>query len=186
MIVNRIANGLLAANNSVFIAYYTQPSHIYQTNPDCRSWGDDAWFAKVALLGVMVRWDGSFGFVGGKVDLGESLIEAAKRESWEEINYKPEDGDLNLVCSHSMINGKFEQNTHLYTCAVTPEALYDIRRKSGKSIHGQVECAGFVVVHMVKTAPQNLQKTVWAGTGLAELNLLLASGIIRSPYREDN
>lgn len=186
MIINRVENGLVAEQNSVFIAYFTKPSHIYQKNPDCRSWGDDAWFAKVALLGVMVRWDGSFGFVGGKVDPGETLIEAAKRESWEEINHQPEDGDLKLVCSHSMVHGKFEQNTHLYACEVTPEKLYDIRRKSGESVHGQVESAGFVVVHMVKNAPQNLQNNVWAGTALAELNILLESGIIQPYEKVDN
>jgi len=186
MIINRVENGLVAEQNSVFIAYFTKPSHIYQKNPDCRSWGDDAWFAKVALLGVMVRWDGSFGFVGGKVDPGETLIEAAKRESWEEINHQPEDGDLKLVCSHSMVHGKFEQNTHLYACEVTPEKIYDIRRKSGESVHGQVESAGFVVVHMVKNAPQNLQKNVWAGTALAELNILLESGIIQPYEKVDN
>jgi 8-oxo-dGTP pyrophosphatase MutT (NUDIX family) len=186
MIINRVENGLVAEQNSVFIAYFTKPSHIYQKNPDCRSWGDDAWFAKVALLGVMVRWDGSFGFVGGKVDPGETLIEAAKRESWEEINHKPEDGDLKLVCSHSMVHGNFKQNTHLYACEVTPEKLYDIRRKSGESIHGQVESAGFVVVHMVKNAPQNLQNNVWAGTALAELNILLESGVIQPYEKVDN
>lgn len=186
MIINRVENGLVAEQNSVFIAYFTKPSHIYQKNPDCRSWGDDAWFAKIALLGVMVRWDGSFGFVGGKVDPGETLIEAAKRESWEEINHKPEDGDLKLVCSHSMVHGNFKQNTHLYACEVTPEKLYDIRRKSGESVHGQVESAGFVVVHMVKSAAQNLQNNVWAGTALAELNILLTSGIIQPYEKVDN
>jgi 8-oxo-dGTP pyrophosphatase MutT (NUDIX family) len=185
MIINRVENGLVAEQNSVFIAYFTKPSHIYQKNPDCRAWGDDAWFAKVALLGVMVRWDGSFGFVGGKVDAGERLIEAAKRESMEEINHTPKDEDLKLVCSHSMVDGKFEQNTHLYACEVTPEELYEIRRKSGESIHGQVESAGFVVVHMVKNAPQNLQNNVWAGTALAELNILLELGVIQ-PYEKVN
>lgn len=186
MIINRVENGLVAEQNSVFIAYFTKPSHIYQKNPDCRSWGDDAWFAKVALLGVMVRWDGSFGFVGGKVDPGETLIEAAKRESMEEINHRPKDEDLKLVCSHSMVHGGFEQNTHLYACEVTPEKLYEIRRQSGESVHGQVESAGFVAVHMVKNAPQNLQNNVWAGTALAELNILLESGIIQPYEKVDN
>jgi len=186
MIVNRVENGLVAEQNSVFIAYFTKPSHIYQKNPECRAWGDSAWFAKVALLGVMVRWDGSFGFVGGKVDPGETLLEAAKRESWEEINHTPKDGDLKLVCSHSMVDGKFVQNTHLYACEVTPEELYNIRRKSGESVHGQVESAGFVAVHMVKCAPQNLKNNVWAGTALAELNILLESGVIAPAAYEDN
>lgn len=186
MIVNRVENGLFAENNSVFVAYYTEPTHIYQTNPECRFWGDSAWFAKVALLGVMVRWDGSFGFVGGKVDAGETLLEAAKRESMEEINYTPADGDLKLVCSHSMVHGKFEQNTHLFACRVTPKQIYEIRRNSTTSVHAQVESAGFVVVHMVKDAPEKLKANVWAGTALAELNILLDSGVVAEAQYEDN
>ena len=186
MIVNRVENGLFAENNSVFVAYYTEPTHIYQTNPECRFWGDSAWFAKVALLGVMVRWDGSFGFVGGKVDAGETLLEAAKRESMEEINYTPADGDLKLVCSHSMVHGKFEQNTHLFACRVTPKQIYEIRRNSTTSVHAQVESAGFVVVHMVKDAPEKLKANVWAGTALAELNILLDSGVVAESQHEDN
>lgn len=186
MIINRVENGLVAANNSVFVAYYTEPTHIYQANPECRSWGDDAWFAKVALLGVMVRWDGSFGFVGGKVDDGESLIEAAKRESMEEINHIPKDSDLKLVCSHSMVDGNFKQNTHVFACLVTPEEMYEIRRKSTTSFHAQVESAGFVVVHMVKNAPTNLKANTWAGTALAELNILLDSGVIKPYEKVDN
>lgn len=186
MIINRVETGLFAEQNSVFIAYFSQPSHIYQTNPDCRAWGDDAWFAKVALLGVMVRWDGSYGFVGGRVDGKESLLDAAKRESLEEINFAPQNHHLKPVCSHSMIDGSFVQNTHLYACEVTPEELYAIRKGSVDSVHGQVESAGFVVVHMVESTPANLKNSVWAGTALSELNILLESGIIESAQTVNN
>lgn len=112
MIVNRVENGAVAEKNSVFIAFYAKPSYLYQTNPDCRSWGYKAWFSKVALLGVMVRWNGGMGFVGGQVDEGETLLEAAIRESEEEINHTPDASQLTLVCSHSMEDGDFKQNTH--------------------------------------------------------------------------
>jgi ADP-ribose pyrophosphatase YjhB (NUDIX family) len=176
--IEQVNAGQLAEKNSAFVAFVVDPIHHYQTNEECRSWGYKAWFSKIALLGVMVRWDGSYGFVGGKVDDGESLIEAAIRECMEEVGHQPDASQLTLVCSHSMVDGAFEQNTHLYICKVSADELYDIRSKSVCSQHARVESAGFAAVHMTSTAPETLKKACWAGTALSELNVLLDSGMI--------
>ena len=180
--------GLMAEKNSVFVAFYTPPTHLYQTNDDCRAWGHEAWFSKVALLGVMVRWDGEMGFVGGQVDQGETLIQAAIRECSEEVNYSPLPGQLTLVCSHHMKSKRrnFEQHTHLYACEVSPEIIYEIRKNSVSSEHARVESAGFSVVHMTNTAPQKLLNNGWAGTGAEELKLLLERKIIAEHTIEVN
>lgn len=186
MIANRVENGQLGEKNSVFIAFYAEPSHLYQTNPDCRAWGAKAWFAKVSLLGVMIRWNGGMGFVGGQVDAGETLIEAALRECSEEIDHTPDIEQLTLVCSHSMEKGDFKQNTHLYVCKVSVDELYGLRQKSVQSYHGRVESAGYVVVHMSPDAPETLLNGVWAGTGKQELEILLNSGLIKKATFEVN
>lgn len=186
MLTKRIENGQIAEKNSVFIAFYAKPSFLYQTNPDCRSWGDEAWFSKIALLGVMVRWNGSMGFVGGQVDAGETLLQAAIREAEEEINHKPNPEQLTLVCSHSMEDGSFKQNTHLYVCEVSVDEIYELRKKSTESYHGRVESAGYVVVHMVKDAKDHLMNNSWAGTAKQELEILLNSGLIPEAVVEIN
>jgi len=186
MIINRIENGLVGDKNSVFIAFYTKASHLYQSNPDCKTWKNNAWFAKVSLLGIMIRWNGVMGFVGGQVDKGESLMEAVLREAKEEIGYVPDESRLTLVCTHAMENERFKQNTHLYSCEVSVDELYEIRKKSVDSIHGRVESAGYVVVHMTPDAPDKLLGNNWAGTGKAELKILLDSGIIEKLTIEEN
>ncbi len=178
MQTTRIENGLMASKNSVFVVFYTKPYAHYRTNEECRSWGADCWNSNIALLGMLCRWDGSFGFAGGKVDGDETLLQAAMRECSEELNYTPDESKLQLVCSHNMVDGSFNQNTHFYACEVTPEEIYNIRNLSCDSIHGQVENAGFNVVHMTSTAPKNLMAYPFAGTAKEELVILLESGII--------
>ena len=182
----RIENGTMGTKNSVFVAFYTKAYHHYQTNEECRNWGKQAWNTKVALLGTIMRWDGSFGFVGGKVDQGENLIQAAIRETKEEVGTEINADQLTLMCSHEMIEGDFKQNTHVYLCEVTPAAIYDIQKNSQTSEHGAIESSGFNVVHMVNDAFTNLPKLIWAGTGKEELIILLGSGLIESPQYAPN
>lgn len=150
MHIEKIENGLVGAKNSVFIAFYTDSYHHYQTNEECRNWGEKCWNSKIALLGVMMRWDGSKGFVGGQVDQGETLVEAAIRETHEEVNFQVSEERLELFCSHYMEDGDFKQNTHVFLCKVTPDEMYEIQKQSVSSMHNRIESAGFNVVHMVE------------------------------------
>ena len=47
------------------------------------------------------RWDGRIGFPGGKVDEGETLVEAAKRELFEEVGLKENIKD-EVFCSFEL------------------------------------------------------------------------------------
>lgn len=182
----KINNGTIGTKDSVFVAFYTKAYHHYQTNEECRNWGEKCWNTKIALLGTVMRWDGSMGFVGGKVDDGESLIQAAIRETKEEVGTDINADQLTLMCSHEMIDGDFKQNTHIYLCEVTPAKMYEIQKNSQTSEHGTIESSGFNVVHMVDDAFINLPNLVWAGTGKEELNILLNLGLIESPQYSPN
>lgn len=184
----RTTTGLVHPNrNAVFVAFYSEPFHLYQTNPDCKSWGEKAWYAKVALLGVMMRWDGSLGFVGGSVDQGESLTDAVLREVKEETNYDITADVLVPVCSHLMSQGeKGEKHTHLFAVRLTPEQMYEMRNAQSQAWHGRVESAGMNIVHMVPEAPRNLLNNTWAGTAKLELEILLSSGLLPNATFEKN
>lgn len=180
----RIQTGTLhKTKNSVFVAFYTKQYHHYQTSEICKKWGKDAWYATVALLGVMVRWDFSMGFVGGAVDSGESLLEAVTRECKEEVGYNVAPERLTPVCSHYMEDDGFKQNTHFYICEVSPEEIYAIQTKSTskEAVDAKVENSAYAVVHMVEDSFTNLGNSKWAGTGREELEILFESGLIPKP-----
>lgn len=181
MDVVKVEAGAIGDKNSVFVAFYTKGHHHYQTNEDCRTWGEKAWNSKVALLGVVMRWDASFGFVGGKVDPGETLVQAAIRETMEEVGTVITEEQLTLMCSHEMKDGQLHQNTHLYLCELSPEEIYEVRSNSDKSKHGRVEASAFNVVHMVEKSFTNLLDVNWAGTGREEIEILFKSNFIDKP-----
>lgn len=107
------------------------------------------------IINVVVmqnRWDGRYGFAGGKVDGNETLIEAARRELAEEINVtKEETAGFNFeeVCTHEFsIGGEKTMNTHLYMVKVNLEDLKGIMARSFSSEHIISENCGNVFVHL--------------------------------------
>lgn len=176
MKIEKIENGLLGKNNSVFIAFYSNPEEHYKRHPVCEDWGHKAWSKKVALVGVMIRYNSVFGFVGGKVDPGEALIDAAHRECVEEVNYNVDKSSLSLFCSHKVNSTNKTQNIHLYKCKISPNELYKIRKLSCDAEYGEVECAAFSVIHLNEDAQDILLNGhKWAGSGVQEMDLLLKS-----------
>lgn len=181
--IDQIETGVLGKNNAVFVAFHTNPVAIYH---GISSIPESEWNRKVALLGVVIRWDGSAGFPGGSVEPNESLVNAAIRECREEVGYSPSPESLELRCTHKLIRshgGRIhtDLNIHLYTCKVTPARMYDIREKSTTSEHGRAEAAGFNVMHMHGTTVSNLHHMRWAGSGAYELDILMRD-VFQSVY----
>lgn len=177
--IERIPTGTLGNTNSVFVAFYTDPVEVYR---GVSSIPESVWDTKVALLGAVVRWDGSMGFPGGKVENGEHIAKAAARECFEEVGFAPDPWMLNLLCSHRLTvedDGKLvrDMNIHLYTLKVSMEDIYTIRRMSTESLHGRGEAAGFNVMHMGLNTIANMKQMKWAGSGAQELDVLLEQTI---------
>lgn len=68
---------------------------------------------KVLLLRQTKRNGGAYTLVGGKIDPGETALQALVRESWEEAGIKLKEGDLELVHTMLQIKGK-EHKVTLY------------------------------------------------------------------------
>lgn len=175
MLIKRVPNGDLHDNNSAFVVFYTDPIKIYEA---VDTLGDTVRQLGIPLMGANLRWDGSLGFVGGIVDPGETILQAALREAGEEVGYVPEAKNVVLVCSHRMVSSTRTQNTHLFACKVSKDEIYAIRQRACTTEHGETESAGFNVLHMHSKTLQNLDKMHWAGTALSEVKLLLEQGIL--------
>jgi len=178
--VKKVAPGELAARNAVFVAFVSEPEHLYRVDPACRAWGEKAWNAKLAMLGYVVRWNGELGFVGGLVDEGETLVDAVVRECYEEVGYRVDPARLEQVCSHSMVGREPTEakHTHLYVCRVSADELFQIRRQSVDAPHARTEMSAFAVTHMTPDAPDVLLGQKWAGTAVEQLKTLLQSGAV--------
>jgi cytidyltransferase-like protein len=178
--VKRVPTGCLAAKNAVFVAFVSEPEHLYRVDPACRAWGQEAWNARLAMLGHVVRWNGELGFVGGLVDEGETLEEAVLRECVEEVGYLVDPARLVPVCSHSMVGRQADtaKHTHLYLCRVSADELFQIRRQALDAPHARTEMSGFAVTHMTPDAPGVLLRQQWAGTACEQLKVLLSSGLV--------
>lgn len=95
------------------------------------------------LILALLRWDGTFGTMGGKVDPGESLRQALARESFEEAGFTLADTD------QPEILGTFQDglwHIHSFTLALPFATLVDVRAAASMASKATPECAGFNLV----------------------------------------
>lgn len=142
---------------------------------------------QVPILLMQSRWSNDLGLPGGKVDEGETLIEALHRECKEEVNYKIGNKVIEPVCSHS-IDGKM--NTHLYLQTTSEKGIKKIMKKAMKAEHFGEELGGTMVVFLEdfgrgkgieKLLNTSLASTVQEGIGvlcIEQLKTSAATGAI--------
>lgn len=104
----------------------------------------------IAIPGIfcIVRWDGFFGTIGGKVDSDESLEVALQREALEEIGL-----DLTTLaakCSPLISFDAQRYNSHVYQCEVSASQLYQIRDTASTINEKSRECCGYNVLHATR------------------------------------
>jgi 8-oxo-dGTP pyrophosphatase MutT (NUDIX family) len=175
--IKKIETGALGAKNAAFVAFVSDPGYLYRADPACAT-NELLWNAQVATLGYIVRWNGELGFVGGQVDPGESLQQAALREAKEEIGASLDPAKLELFCSHSMTGKGEPQHTHLFLYRVSMDEMYQLRQQALAAPHSRTELAGFVIAHLVNETPDLLLLQKWAGTAREELQSLIRSGVV--------
>lgn len=98
--------------------------------------------SNMPMILALLRWDGSFGTMGGKVDPGESLREALTREACEEANFwLARDEALEVL-------GTFRDgdwHVHSFALEVSYAELVEVRAKASSVGHTSPECAGWVI-----------------------------------------
>lgn len=125
--------------NGSFVAVYCrnmQPYLNYDRPINCPR---DQKFAHIMM---QLRWDGVFGFPGGKVDPGETLRQACVREAMEEINLAINEADLIPVCSHKEEGGNFA--AHLYALEVDASRMLPIIQDSWSALDAEAEVCGVI------------------------------------------
>lgn len=135
MTIKRIKDNVFHKNeNSVFLAITTNLilNHEYNNK-------------NTKLLLYMNRWDGKIGFPGGKVDSGETLLQALKREVLEEINF-----DLTIdpkfICSHNI--KEKNKNVHLFHLDLPFDLVKSIMINCVNSKDFINECNGLTLTHL--------------------------------------
>lgn len=90
------------------------------------------------------RWDGTIGFVGGKVDEGYSLEEAIKKEVKEEVGF-----DLDLKLEEVVAHDIGPITTHAFASQVSYEKLRNIQRNAVNAEDMGSEVTGVFLPHLV-------------------------------------
>lgn len=98
--------------------------------------------ATMPMVFAMLRWDGMFGAIGGKVDAGEDLREALAREVWEEATFALP------TQAHLVPLGTFMDHgwhVHSFALEVTFAELVAARANASAGLNSSPECAGFCI-----------------------------------------
>ncbi len=134
-----IPRGRLQKRNGAFVAMYCREVRPYLNYDRPIECARDQAFPYILM---QLRWDGAFGFPGGKVDPGETLIEACVREADEEINAQIPPSELELICSHMEEGGDFA--AHLFAREVTVDGLHEAIRRSWTAKDADAEACGVI------------------------------------------
>lgn len=98
----------------------------------------------VPICLVINRWDGMMGFIGGKVEKGESLEDAVRREVFEEIGHK-----LLIKLEPIVAHDIGPITSHAFAAKVSYEEILHIERDASLSEDFGSEITGSFLPHLI-------------------------------------
>jgi len=90
------------------------------------------------------RWDGTIGFIGGRIEKGEAFEEAVKREVFEEIGH-----ELSLKPEPIVAHDIGPITTHAFAVEVSSEEILHIQRDASLSEDFGSEVTGVFLPHLI-------------------------------------
>lgn len=127
--------------------------------------------AKIPMVFAILRWDGTFGAIGGEVDEGETLVEALIREVKEEANYELTT-DMNFKPLCSFKNDENGNHYHSYALDINSlDSLLAIREQATTAEHSIAEVCGYNIVQMANFS--KFMDNQFSGTSKFELEKLM-------------
>ena len=138
MTIRQIDTGLMSPKgmDCVFLWLYCMDGKPYA------KYLEDGAPTLMPMVLALLRWDGRFGTMGGKVDAGEKLRVALSREACEEADFwLPSDADIEQL-------GTFQDcdwHIHAFAHEVSYAELVEARAKASAINHASPECGGWVI-----------------------------------------
>lgn len=125
----------------VFVWFFARDCNSYEGYPHNN-------VPSTSLVLLQLRYDGTFGAVGGGVEKGEELIDALVRECQEEMMFTPDMSKLQELITHQ--NPKSKACIHSWSYEMTFDELKELRDTCTKAPHFNAECAGVNLVHICR------------------------------------
>lgn len=146
--------GLMGEKNSAFVGLFVRNSYPLKNYEGVSEKQRQQSCSRVILIN---RWDFTIGFPGGFVEKGESLVDAAVRETLEETGLRINPDRLKPVVSHAFST---DLNVHFFSYEITEEQMVSVLESAPKARDFIAESFGIMSVMLINRKDKGFSEWV--------------------------